>query len=266
MRAASYAAGLSPRVRGKPQSGLPVRHGCGSIPAGAGETRTAAIYVPSVRVYPRGCGGNGHAPQRLRDLRGLSPRVRGKQTLRGMGFSCKESIPAGAEETDGPRPLWRRAGVYPRGCGGNCACPRPVNSNWGLSPRVRGKLGAALVPICPPGSIPAGAGETTAPGITMPAGGVYPRGCGGNVRRWQSAWAKAGLSPRVRGKRIDPARPQVWAGSIPAGAGETVPVRFLAHWVRVYPRGCGGNRRSGRLPRWSVGLSPRVRGKQILWR
>ena len=71
-----------------------------------------------------------------------------------------------------------------------------------------------------------------------------------------------GLSPRVRGKHWHLIRPAYRQRSIPACAGET-PRRLYAPGIRkVYPRVCGGNRRSALSSFLACGLSPRVRGKR----
>ena len=49
--------GLSPRMRGNRTIGYPEAHGCGSIPAHAGEPIQSMSRSPTRRVYPRACGG-----------------------------------------------------------------------------------------------------------------------------------------------------------------------------------------------------------------
>ena len=102
---------------------------------------------------------------------------------------------------------------------------------------------------------------------------VYPRACGGTVHSIVCVSAGSGLSPRVRGNRLDSFDADRSLRSIPARAGE--PVRIIAYEVvlgsiparagepklladrpsssnsGVYPRACGGT---------ITGLSPRVRG------
>ena len=72
-----------------------------------------------------------------------------------------------------------------------------------------------------------------------------------------------GLSPRVRGKHVCGAFGIVHAGSIPACAGEADGVPVVQPRMPVYPRVCGGSRRSGRICVTGLGLSPRVRGKPM---
>ena len=113
-------------------------------------------------------------------------------------------------------------------------------------------------------SIPAGAGEPPIQHVDSLNRAVYPRGCGGTVRRALAHPAVEGLSPRVRGNPKRLRHTPMVSGSIPAGAGEPVwPVAVLcASWV--YPRGCGGTSVvSVRLDN-SIGLSPRVRGNRLV--
>ena len=131
----------------------------------------------------------------------------------------------------------------------------------GLSPRVRGKLETAILDELGLRSIPACAGETP---ILPLIGGiveVYPRVCGGNVRMPNADLAKAGLSPRVRGKRSHLRMRWPSAGSIPACAGETSSPSYPMWRPKVYPRVCGGNVASDVKTLVDGGLSPRVRGK-----
>ncbi len=75
---------------------------------------------------------------------------------------------------------------------------------------------------------------------------------------------RSGLSPRVRGNR-DAARGRKPADrSIPAGAGEPLSTVSVPPGHTVYPRGCGGTSFSPPLRRPGGGLSPRVRGNQVL--
>ena len=70
------------------------------------------------------------------------------------------------------------------------------------------------------GSIPAYAGE---PGLPFGLGGsrgVYPRVCGGTLRRWPEEFAKLGLSPRMRGNPLPGDDTMETERSIPAYAGE----------------------------------------------
>ena len=135
-------------------------------------------------------------------------------------------------------------------------------SRMGLSPRVRGN------PLWTPrrrrgtGSIPAGAGEPSCVSAGSPIDAVYPRGCGGTLRRRYGRSTITGLSPRVRGNQLDETAPLPEHGSIPAGAGEPIETNCGRELGRVYPRGCGGTFLGGIMGIVKKGLSPRVRGNQ----
>ena len=89
---------------------------------------------------------------------------------------------------------------------------------------------------------------------------VYPRVCGGTDDGADMPDGDEGLSPRVRGNHRT-WLPLIWSlRSIPACAGEPVPVRNGANSLRVYPRVCGGTRRAIDGRAGGQGLSPRVRG------
>ena len=110
------------------------------------------------------------------------------------------------------------------------------------------------------GSIPACAGEP--PGSTA-AGRrprVYPRVCGGTTEGIDVDQRHTGLSPRVRGNRIDDGVIVPSEGSIPACAGEPRSSSRASGWSRVYPRVCGGTGFLMVATILNSGLSPRVRG------
>ena len=219
--------GLSPRVRGSHERARPYGISDGSIPAGAGKPRPAGRSSSWCRVYPRGCGEASAAAPRSSVIPGLSPRVRGSRRVLGRGELVFGSIPAGAGKPSPPRRSSNSSRVYPRGCGEASIASQSSIRIRGLSPRVRGSLGAAHSEQLPNGSIPAGAGkppcrQTTAlefgvyprgcgeaDGKSKPrtmVDGVYPRGCGEAAARRGHAVSEKGLSPRVRGSRARPAR------------------------------------------------------------
>ena len=218
---------------------------------------------PSPMVYPRVCGGNLANAAAASKSAGLSPRVRGKPSPRKLETQPARSIPACAGETKGRCQPPVGLKVYPRVCGGNDLLGSIIDTNQGLSPRVRGKPTAYYNRNVIKGSIPACAGETR----RTPSDGwnrkVYPRVCGGNGIDQPCDWNKRGLSPRVRGKRVySPVLP-IPSRSIPACAGETNPYSRFRVNRKVYPRVCGGNQLCWRYERSNKGLSPRVRGKLL---
>ena len=225
--------------------------------------------MPSVvhaRVYPRVCGGTPSTLINLSYHHGLSPRVRGNHGSVLRDHSITGSIPACAGEPHSMPAPAQEGGVYPRVCGGTIARARGETDDEGLSPRVRGNLPAMGTGRQGEGSIPACAGE---PGLSVRARGarwVYPRVCGGTLRRLDIPLVWGGLSPRVRGNQDGRTRVVDLMGSIPACAGEPIFSMELGEEFRVYPRVCGGTKgMNASSPIWG-GLSPRVRGNLRLVR
>ena len=90
----------------------------------------------------------------------------------------------------------------------------------GLSPRVRGKPPYSASTAGRNRSIPACAGEATGIAAYQLGYEVYPRVCGGSPTAPSGGMTAAGLSPRVRGKRLNDSIRYRLKGSIPACAGE----------------------------------------------
>ena len=274
-------------MRGNPAAALGERIHQGSIPACAGEPRPNASNALTVPVYPRVCGGtaDGITPAQVRQ--GLSPRVRGNPSQSADADAGDRSIPACAGE-----PLVRRnwrvnSRVYPRVCGGTLRLPAISCRAPGLSPRVRGNRLPPAGISAAPRSIPACAGEPCVEVSRVIRLAVYPRVCGGTRGDSADQEARIGLSPRVRGNPGVVGVGAVQIGSIPACAGEPLPVRLRWYSPEVYPRVCGGtaglraacnpgNARGRSIPACAGepagvprkagaqrGLSPRVRGNRV---
>ena len=134
--------------------------------------------------------------------------------------------------------------VYPRVCGGTPVDGAVQEKVMGLSPRVRGNLGAPRPAVPPPRSIPACAGEPRPALVPASSLEVYPRVCGGTPQTEQYIATMPGLSPRVRGN-LGVLRPKTLPpGSIPACAGEPPSPEREPRTGRVYPRVCGGTQRA----------------------
>ena len=170
------------------------------------------------------------------------------------------SIPACAGEPCAYPDHPNSSRVYPRVCGGTRRAISASMSRRGLSPRVRGNPARHLGQRHLDRSIPACAGEPLPVRVPAQQCGVYPRVCGGTVRRRIEDRAMTGLSPRVRGNRSTRARAATAPRSIPACAGEPAGQLLIIGQVEVYPRVCGGTRRRRKGGRSTSGLSPRVRG------
>ena len=255
-------AGRSPRMRGKHATWKFRTVILRSIPAYAGETRPVRIRPPRRKVDPRVCGGNLFVRYGICNSQGRSPRMRGKPCPQSWWLRRPRSIPAYAGETPDPLLSPQPQPVDPRVCGGNrwrSSSPRCLS---GRSPRMRGKLSAAAIPVSAARSIPAYAGETGKGQEHARTLRVDPRVCGGNRWRSSSPRCLSGRSPRMRGKLSAAAIPVSAARSIPAYAGETGKGQEHARTLRVDPRVCGGNTRCVSRGQATEGRSPRMRGKR----
>ena len=212
--------GLSPRVRGNPSPVLLPPLAARSIPACAGQPRH--VRQPSCHhsVYPRVCGATSVVWALLSPVSGLSPRVRGNLVLFPSLAGGEQSIPACAGQ-----PRSRAFGgffrwVYPRVCGATCRLPQDILMVMGLSPRVRGNPPTNSEASTRPGSIPACAGQPTGGRIlSVDEAGLSPR-VRGNRLDGGAVRAVHGLSPRVRGNHYRASAMWSWLRSIPACAGQ----------------------------------------------
>ena len=166
--------------------------------------------------------------------------------------------------------------------GETTASSRPSYASEGLSPRVRGNLGAPHGLCGHDGSILACTGKPARPQRPLVSDKVYPRVYGETML---SSWARVtrnglsprvretdeadmlltvedGLSPRVRGNPwhtpvLDPV-----VGSIPACTGKPAITALSPGATKVYPRVYGETCVVMAVSSAAVGLSPRVRGNQ----
>ena len=232
--------GLSPPTRGNLPRTRTLAALRRSIPAHAGEPRSAGRSAAERGVYPRPRGGTARTARTSGTSGGLSPPTRGNPPPQPVVGGGIRSIPAHAGEpnTRGSRaPVWA---VYPRPRGGTSSIMFGPKMFSGLSPPTRGNRYPVLVRWHYRRSIPAHAGE---PRQSRRRGGiswVYPRPRGGTKSSITQAPCERGLSPPTRGNpRYGRGRPDI-GGSIPAHAGE--PRRSSSSSARrgVYPRPRGG--------------------------
>ena len=193
------AMGLSPPTRGNHESSARIASMSRSIPAHAGEPRSAASAEKRRRVYPRPRGGTSRFSTPTPFTPGLSPPTRGnrRRSLAGSRFS--RSIPAHAGE---PWSLGRngaRARVYPRPRGGTSGRSRVAFCAVGLSPPTRGNPERDSGGRPRLGSIPAHAGEPRRASLRRRMWRVYPRPRGGTRIPTPAGARGRGLSPPTRG-------------------------------------------------------------------
>ncbi len=178
-RVAVVEPGPSPRVRGAAARRPPRSPVCWDHPRGCGEQQGGVLAV-LVAVGP-------------------SPRVRGADEFANRGVQGFGTIPAGAGSSTRRRPGGSARWDHPRGCGEQVSGLRPIVVCSGPSPRVRGAGLRRAEQQVHDGTIPAGAGSSTAPPCGRWQAWDHPRGCGEQAACVSIARAQWGPSPRVRG-------------------------------------------------------------------
>ena len=114
------------------------------------------------------------------------------------------------------------------------------------------------------GTIPAHAGEPIRPVWRKRSPRDYPRACGGTWPTRRRERQPEGLSPRMRGNRTRIRRNPIAWGTIPAHAGEPLAGKRPGLFDTDYPRACGGTSSVQPTAQPRPGLSPRMRGNQLL--
>ncbi len=196
-------------------------------------------------VYPRVYGATRHErPRRPREI-GLSPCVRGYRIGLALADNSPGSIPVctGLPIPDPPAPNTRR--VYPRVYGATVEYDEKPDWTEGLSPCVRGYHGLNDGCIWGLGSIPVCTGLPRDRRRPRPGLRVYPRVYGATAVQYLNARAAQGLSPCVRGYRMDAAGVVLCTGSIPVCTGLPQSSRPIGKTWGVYPRVYGATRSLG---------------------
>ena len=256
-------SGLSPHVRGShPPRGGSLRT-TRSIPACAGKPQGDDGATSQGKVYPRMCGEAQSREFTSESQAGLSPHVRGSRNPKMRRAMPVGSIPACAGKPTSMSAFSCPCWVYPRMCGEALVRMFSYLLTWGLSPHVRGSLCALGGGGVSSGSIPACAGKPLRSALAVYCSWVYPRMCGEAEQWMPEADGMTGLSPHVRGSRVDESVRRRVVGSIPACAGKPPTRTRAAASRRVYPRMCGEATLSVYSVPIALGLSPHVRGSQV---
>ena len=163
LRAASWFAGSSPRVRGTAGDGYTVTFRDRFIPACAGNSPKAISESDTHSVHPRVCGEQATSRSTILCTPGSSPRVRG--TVRNPLMDTVELrfIPACAGNRQLQLVNPATPAVHPRVCGEQSPFGGPIKPATGSSPHVRGTVSSS-----------------TGAGMVLP---VHPRVCGEQSRR-----------------------------------------------------------------------------------
>ena len=213
--------GSSPLTRGKPTRtgwwGL-----CrGLIPAHAGKTHWATLYVIQGWAHPRSRGENARTTHREHDGGGSSPLTRGKLSGSLLGGFAVGLIPAHAGKTISGLPAVWSETAHPRSRGENARSATRSACPAGSSPLTRGKHDDQAATLHAERLIPAHAGKTAH--VPRPAfrRGAHPRSRGENAPGIASANWFQGSSPLTRGKLDDGSVTVLHRRLIPAHAGKT---------------------------------------------
>src|SRR5690606_15897972 len=159
---------------------------------------------------------------------------------------------------------FQRLSVYPRGCGERSISGGLLRIKHGLSPRMRGTVLYCRYRKSRTRFIPADAGNGSHDTILDIIGPVYPRGCGERGSASAEPIATGGLSPRMRGTDNLTEDEMINIRFIPADAGNGGFIRDRDSGLPVYPRGCGERLIRCHLAGVDRGLSPRMRGTDIM--
>ena len=116
-RSTRVSGGLSPRVRGNPETEMKWINTQGSIPACAGKPECLGRSLRRGQVYPRVCGETRIIITASDGETGLSPRVRGNRLRLCRLGSIYRSIPACAGKPRQKAGQGHKDRVYPRVCG-----------------------------------------------------------------------------------------------------------------------------------------------------
>ena len=130
---------------------------------------------------------------------------------------------------------------HPRACGANLLKRIEKGSDFGSSPRMRGKLAVHRVIVASTRIIPAHAGQTSGhPAWSVP-GTDHPRACGANAQWSFGRRLQVGSSPRMRGKLGVTSESTAQQRIIPAHAGQTATTAKPCGIRSDHPRACGAN-------------------------
>ena len=152
--------GSSPRMRGKLGPSACDEGLGGLIPAYAGKTLACHAHLRDPGAHPRVCGENDSSRGSHFCMLGSSPRMRGKPSLAFAVCSGAGLIPAYAGKTSSAKAKSTADTAHPRVCGENISDKGQALTDWGSSPRMRGKLTEISNELATLGLIPAYAGKT----------------------------------------------------------------------------------------------------------
>ena len=109
-------------------------------PACAGKTSAARVTRAACQDHPRVCGENDWLRDKVVEMEGSPPRVRGKHWDKAWNGLKERITPACAGKTDRAHREAFGTQDHPRVCGENAPVAPSMLDFMGSPPRVRGKL------------------------------------------------------------------------------------------------------------------------------
>ena len=153
------------------------------------------------------------------------------------------------------------AQAHPRSRGENPTTLTTRTRSRGSSPLTRGKHSDETLSFHPARLIPAHAGKTIRPTLTLPVLTAHPRSRGENSSTTSLMSPRYGSSPLTRGKLVEFVQSVFQSRLIPAHAGKTVTAVVAAEVWQAHPRSRGENSSTPSCPCCLKGSSPLTRGK-----
>ena len=230
------------------------------IPAGAGNTLPLSALLARNTVYPRWRGEHRSSHYFPFFFDGLSPLARGTLRIAHADNRARRFIPAGAGNTSTLSITTDREPVYPRWRGEHPNGSALSYPQLGLSPLARGTLKVLKNIGFRTRFIPAGAGNTGVIPIAARNAAVYPRWRGEHDKSLTKNNSTPGLSPLARGTHHYFGKSVIKNRFIPAGAGNTAPLKICTKAIAVYPRWRGEHYFCNAQRYSRIGLSPLARG------
>ena len=212
-------------------------------------------------AHPRVGGENVVATSGMAWAIGSSPRGRGKRDVEVAHAELVGLIPARAGKTTRRFSPGPPGAAHPRVGGENACRMSTFRSEGGSSPRGRGKRQVEPDRCAWRRLIPAWAGKTRLHRPTGRSCRAHPRVGGENYKQIDMDEARAGSSPRGRGKPSARTRSPAQRRLIPAWAGKTSSLQGVPARATAHPRVGGENWVARRATCPSLGSSPRGRGK-----
>ena len=133
---------------------------------------------------------------------------------------------------------------------------------WGLSPLARGNLHLVARHQVAIGPIPARAGQPAILALSYIPLEAYPRSRGATNSRGAHLLCRSGLSPLARGNLAVAQQCALWAGPIPARAGQPMSSIVFVSSNGAYPRSRGATAPINPISSAPYGLSPLARGNR----